>query len=83
MGPMTPKPPETRTVELSDGSVWALGRHPHPNIWVRQSKGGEGWMWPSEAPYLNAEKSHARAPLTASDHRKIADVLDPPEKSND
>lgn len=57
------------TVMLSDGSVWTLesdGWHKH---------GYTVTNTPEPMPWYQG-----RSPLTASDLRKIADVLDPPKE---
>jgi hypothetical protein len=57
-----------RTVTLSDGSVWTFEAHTFANdVWIDENG------HPSRIPFLRFG-----AQLTASDHRKIADVLDPP-----
>ena len=59
-----------RTVTLSDGSVWEYVRT------------GGGCVWATVIDGQTAYAIHPRLmnvePLTASDHRAIADVLDPP-----
>jgi hypothetical protein len=68
---MTPAPTEreARTVTLSDGSVWTW--HPENDRWI------------GEMPKIHTKPCvmspflFAGNRLTASDHRKIADVLDP------
>ena len=71
--PPVDRPAPTRTVTLSDGSVWRYSPTGGLKPWFRLN---ERSIHRRTLPSLGVS-SEPR--LTASDHRAIADVLDPPK----
>lgn len=67
--PMDDAQTDARTVTLSDGSVWTL---------EVSRVSGRWWHRIGDVLQLRLPQLTGRLPLTAADHRKIADVLDPP-----
>ena len=82
--PSLSPPTSAQTVTLSDGSVWEQERegkvyaHDHGPRWKRTHDGMSKDGGASVVECCPRMCSWECKPLTASDHRKIADVLDPP-----
>ncbi len=70
----------SKTITLSDGSEWELAKHWQFlsfSPWHRV-KPSDIDQRPDSEVTRTVPHRYQRGPLTASDHRKIADVLDPP-----
>lgn len=67
----------SKTITLSDGNEWRLELRRKSAVAMMEqhwlSADTDGVKHDSPIPYLSTGRS-----LTAADHRKIADVLDPP-----